>query len=50
MTKHKEHKCRFAVVFVVKCILEELDVTEYVADLITFGSDFFSFFLKFNFN
>ena len=28
---------------------EELDVTEFVADLIVFGSDFF-FFLKFNFN
>ena len=31
---------------------EELDETEYVADLIAFGSDFFFlfFFLKFNFN
>ena len=37
VTKHKEHKCRFAVVL----YWEELDVTEYVADLIAFGSYLF---------
>ena len=40
VTKHKEHKCRFAVVFVIN-VLGRLDVTEYVADLVSFGSDFF---------